>query len=566
MADPTRPLPNLIPQPDGSWAGRTVLTPTAIKTRGLFMLPPSRVVPVIVVPGIMGSNLKRRKNPDTQPGNISKSTEAKKEVLKPGEKAWRPPNGPKDSIMAVYEWKNRDAGLRQKILNGEALEVDDRGDIHLPLDARSYGTTEQEVRERHWGEVHWDSYGNLLFNLQVRLNHSFEMDPLDSVRVVCRHWRNVMDCDPAKWGLRSVDKITEKELEKHAGYYYPVYACGYNWLESCEDSANLLRQRIESTIAFWKKMKRECSKVILVTHSMGGLVARACAKQIPGQILGVIHGVMPALGAPVAYRRIACGTETWSPSNGILDDSKAAATSVILGSRPELTMPVMATSPGPLQLLPNHLYPGPWLHMCMINRVNNKESGRDVVNLPADNPYALYRDMDSWYRLIDPDLVDPAQKYHGDESKVRRAVAKAIDSAESFHRKTLDTYYHPSTYGFYGADPAHKSFGAVRWVAHDPGNGAVFTDANLRGAATAGYRETLGRRVKVEGKTTLDFIPATQDVAGDGTVPMQSGAGPHGKIRQLFEMRGLDHQDAFNDEAALLLTQHLTVKLVQELP
>ena len=35
MADPTRPLPNLVPQPDGSWTGRTVLTPTSLKTRGL---------------------------------------------------------------------------------------------------------------------------------------------------------------------------------------------------------------------------------------------------------------------------------------------------------------------------------------------------------------------------------------------------------------------------------------------------------------------------------------------------------------------------------------------------
>jgi hypothetical protein len=34
----------------------------------------------------------------------------------------------------------------------------------------------------------------------------------------------------------------------------------------------------------------------------------------------------------------------------------------------------------------------------------------------------------------------------------------------------------------------------------------------------------------------------------------------------LFEIAGLDHQDAFNDEAAQLLTQHLVVKLVQELP
>jgi hypothetical protein len=31
-------------------------------------------------------------------------------------------------------------------------------------------------------------------------------------------------------------------------------------------------------------------------------------------------------------------------------------------------------------------------------------------------------------------------------------------------------------------------------------------------------------------------------------------------------MRGFDHQEAFNDENVLMLTQHLVVKLVQEMP
>jgi hypothetical protein len=110
------------------------------------------------------------------------------------------------------------------------------------------------------------------------------------------------------------------------------------------------------------------------------------------------------------------------------------------------------------------------------------------------------------------------------------------------------------------------SFGAVRWVARDPGAGAVFTEANLRKAALMAYRETVGRRVQVEDKTALEFVPARQDVGGDGTVPAQSGAGPRGKIRQLFEIRGIDHQDAFNNEAVLQLTHHLVVKLTQKLP
>ena len=556
MADPTRPLPNLVPQPDGSWTGHTVLTPTALKTRGLFTLPPSKIVPVIVVPGIMGSNLRAATSP------AKKANKA----LSPNEEAWRPPNNLKQDLNAWRTWQKRDPGIRQQVLDGEALEVDNRGDITLPKEARDFGVVEDEARERRWGELHWDSYGSLLCDLYIRLNHTFEMDTLDDKPVLRRHWKSVMDCEPARWGVRSIQKITETELKKHADYYYPVHAFGYNWLESCEDSARHLRERIERIIAFWDQANRVCRKVILVSHSMGGLVARACAKEIPERILGVIHGVMPALGAPAAYRRIACGTEAFSPSNSLKANKEAAFLADVLGNKPELTMPVMATAPGPLQLLPNHLYPQSWLQLCMISRVNNKDVARDVAHLPVGNPYDLYRDMQSWYRLIDLELVDPAKKYHDDPRALERAVKLAIKRAEHFHREALDTYYHPNTYAFYGADLNHKSFGTVRWLARDPGDGAVFTEANVRGAVRTGYGESGGRRVRVEGKTNLDFLPAYQDSAGDGTVPQQSGAGPRGKAKQLFELHGLDHQYAYKDEAVLLLTQHLIVKMVQELP
>jgi pimeloyl-ACP methyl ester carboxylesterase len=554
MADPTRPLPNLVPQPDGSWTGHSLLTPTALTTRGLFTLPPQKVVPVIVVPGIMGSNLRAASSPRRHANK----------VLAPNEEAWRPPNGKIQGVRAAKAWKRRDPATRQLLLDAETLEVDARGDISLPSDARTYGMTEAEVRERWWGEVHWDSYGKLLYDLHVGLNHTFEMDSSDEVRVICRHWKDVMECDPRRWGVRSIDRITEAELEKHADYYYPVYACGYNWLDCCGDSADWLRARIERIIDFWTAHKRECKQVIIVTHSMGGLVARACAKQIPDKILGIIHGVMPALGAPACYRRIACGTEKWSPTNGKLENKSAEFVADILGDVPERTMPVMANSPGALELLPNHLYPKPWLHLTVLNRVNNKDVWRDVVSLPADNPYDLYRDVKSWYRLLDPQLIDPANKYKG-EGAALDAIRKVIDKAERFHRDTLGTYYHPNTRVFYSADPEHLSFGTVRWVARDPANGAVFTDTNLRGAVGVGYAPGGGRRIRVENRTSLRFVPARQDVPGDGTVPQQSGAGPTGNAGQVFDIRGYDHQGAYNNDAILLLVHHLIVKFVQKL-
>lgn len=57
--------------------------------------------------------------------------------------------------------------------------------------------------------------------------------------------------------------------------------------------------------------KRECNKVIIVTHSMGGLVARsACVLHgAEGKVLGVIHGVQPSVGSPAAYWRMKAGFE-----------------------------------------------------------------------------------------------------------------------------------------------------------------------------------------------------------------------------------------------------------------
>jgi len=555
MADPTRPLPSLIPEPDGSWTGHSLLTPTSLTTRGLFTLPPRKVVPVIVVPGIMGSNLRAATSPRKQPNK----------ELSPNEAAWRPPNGTVQGIRAAKAWARRDPATRQKLLDPNTVEVDKEGEISLPVEARTYGMTEDEVRERWWGEVHWDSYGELLSGLQIALNHTFEMESHGEVRAICRHWKEVMACDVTRWGVRSIAPLTEAELEKHARYHFPVYACGYNWLECCSDSANFLRQRVERIIKFWTDHKRECSKVILVTHSMGGLVARACAQQIPDQILGVVHGVMPALGAPACYRRIACGTERWSPSNGRIQNVQAEFVADILGDTAARTMPVMAHSPGALELLPNHLYPQPWLHFTVVSRVNSRDTVRDVVRFHVDNPYDLYRDMTSWYRMFDPVLADPARVHKGELATVD-AIQKVIGKAEQFHRETLGIYYHPNTYVFYCADPDHLSFGSVRWTARDPGSGAVFTEANLRSAERISYGGSGGRRVRVEGRTDMLFLPDRQDVPGDGTVPQQSGVGPLGKVKQVFEVRGFDHQGAYNSEAIQLLTYYLVAKMVQELP
>lgn len=549
------------------------------KLRGEGLVPSNHIIPVIVVPGIMGTNLRARRVP-----RLSRKEDERNKKVAPGGVVWRPPNGMQEGMKAAMAWSDISAANRQQLFDAPTLEVDEGGAIILPDSDDGYVLTEADVRERGWGEVHADSYGPLLHALQTRLNRTFSFDEREKKLIPQQHWKDVMNCDPQKWGLRKFEPLTDDHLKKHAGHYFPVYAVGYNWLEDCGKSSERLEKRILEIIEFWTTVKRRCDKVILVTHSMGGLVARACAKRIPDRIAGVIHGVMPALGAPAAYRRMACGTESSSPDNGPLENLAAAALAKILGETTEKTTAVLATSPGALELLPNHLYPGPWLHVRVITSVGKPQTaGRsmtdtvtdngsvtgDYLHLPSarsPNPYDLYRDMNSWYRLINSALADPSSKYQEYRGGVKEAIRAAIETAEKFHQ-TLGDFYHPNTYAFYGDDQHKRSYGQVRWIAKQrAGSAMVLTSANVGAAHFRGHTPVGQRRVQVEGKAELLFELEQQDARGDGTVPHQSGTGPSGKVKQIFATRGFDHQGSYKHPDMLMLTLRLIVKIVQETP
>lgn len=567
MKEPTRPIPQPTVDRDGSLVAHTVATPTAFKVRARVTIGSRKVIPVIFVPGMMGSNLRARRD----------ATVRKDALLTPGESAWRPPNGSVEGYREAAKWESRSPSVRQRILDPNALEVDPGGALDLP-----FCPLESSVmRERGWGEVHASSYGALLVDLQRHLDRTFQVSPY-GVRQVRHYWKRVMQCEPERWGVRTIDNVTESELEKYSAYQYPVYAFGYNWLESCEIAARQLRKRIDEIKQYWIERKHTCNQVILLTHSMGGLVARACAKLSSAggagaaDIAGIVHAVMPALGAPVAYRRIAYGTEGGNFTNGLADNIKASKFAQIAGETSAETTPVMAISPGVLQLLPNHLYPRPWLLVKTVRSANHREQVRDHLALPDGNPYDFYRDMASWFRMIDPDLADPANRHADAPGGVVRLIRASIDEAERFHTKFLvagngakggiEPYYHPRTYAFYGADKTFKAFGQIQWVAREPYSSRVaLTTGNIRAAKAVAANVGGMREVEVENGLRLQFSIWPQDAHGDETVPVQSGAGPQQYARQVFAMGGFRHQDSFQNDDMLLLTRHLIVKIVQEI-
>lgn len=565
MKEPTRPIPQPTVDRDGSLVAHTVATPTAFKVRARVTIGSRKVIPVIFVPGVMGSNLRARRDLKAR----------QDDMLAPGEAAWRPPNGLIDGFWEARKWAERSPSERQRILDASMLEVDPNGQLDFvpaTFDAA-------QLRARGWGEVHAGSYGTLLIDLQRHLDKTFQVSPQGS-REIRHFWLRVMQSQPESWGVRQVEKITEAELEKYAAYQYPVYAVGYNWLESCEKSARRLRERIDQIKRFWTERKHQCTRVILITHSMGGLVARACARMsAPGDgsapdIAGIIHAAMPALGAPVTYRRIACGTEGGRYTNGFMDNLKAGAVMDMVGESAADTTPVMAVSPGVLQLLPNHLYPKPWLVIKTIRSVNRRDEVRDLLSLPDGNPYDFYRDMKSWYRMIDPDLADPAKRFNDADRSVREVISDAINDAEQFHTSllTLDDgkkgqtpYYHPNTYAFHGADKSLKAYGQIRWVARETSvSSAALTPSDIRNGNLASVSENGARDVRIGQGLQLRFSLWPEDAHGDETVPVQSGAGPTAHIRQMFAPTGVRHQDSVQPEAMRLLIRHLIVKIVQE--
>jgi hypothetical protein len=155
--------------------------------------------------------------------------------------------------------------------------------------------------------------------------------------------------------------LLSDDLIARARFRMPVYACGYNWLDSNIEAAKRLRQRIVDVIKENSHEHSRCSQVILVTHSMGGLVARAC-QQLDGMqeaIAGIVHGVMPSVGAAVAYRRCKIG---------MADEDPAAA--MVIGRTGQEVTAVFAQAPGALQLLPARQYRSGWplLTARLVNR------------------------------------------------------------------------------------------------------------------------------------------------------------------------------------------------------
>jgi pimeloyl-ACP methyl ester carboxylesterase len=536
---------------------------------------PRRVLPIVFLPGIMGSNLRL-------------SAKRQAELKASNNIAWRP-----DRLSESIGLVNATPTIRQLQLDPDETEVDiydpktnptgdpketadqrhDLGRLRFvlsvgidtplltddPPSAANPKTKEIKAKERGWGEIFFSSYRAILEVCEETLNQRWSTG----------HLARVLGASPSRWGAfpdTALDVITEKEHKKAvAGCWFPVHAMGYNWLKSNSESAVVLADRIRALIGKYKQEGYQCEKVILVTHSMGGLVARALVHPSIGglssEVLGIVHGVMPAIGAPAAYKRMRCGFE--EALRGLHPAPK------ILGNFGAEVTAVLANAQGGLELLPSKAYGNEWLVIA--------QNGKELLKLPKQgNPYTeIYRLRDKWFGLLREEWINPAGRLgHGLEK-----TCELLQGAEEFH-DLISGSYHPLSYAHYGADPKQPSWERVVWnldkkqkaegwqdlrIVSDSGKGRLELSKSItppgigaelsKGGIKAGQSIAFG---------VLNVTLGTSSGPGDQTVPMRSADDQlrSGKFSGIFRQIGYEHQGSYDDSGALHATLYSLSKII----
>ena len=526
---------------DGRPLTTTRLTPDSDTSTVAILQPPVVVIPIIFIPGIMGTNLE----------NLD------------GTVVWNPPNmdgvGPiANAVGQLIKYKFTNAAERQTALNPLTTKVYYGGSV----DAEG-AISNELARKRGWGALSRSAYQPMMSRLQKELNKIMEMGKIKAP------WDGDALREPSDYGEQKGQKaLTEDDLKHAANYRFDVWGGGYNWTKSNRDSSLELIDYIEKTVlAHYAKIKEKADKVILVTHSMGGLVARSiCNIHNYSKVLGVVHGVMPATGAAATYHHVRCGYE------GV------AAT--ILGRNAAEVVAVMGNSPGALELIPSAEYNSgkPWLKLGGLTGENPQ--------LPKTDPYEEIYKNRAWYGLIPKEsekLLDPAKINSSasdknseseleDKQSLFTLLDKKIDEVKKFHLDISQKYPKPA-YVTYGDDTEQKTWATVHW------KGDELFDYSAVDAVSDNRKGKISVGTK-DGPIPLAFGEAREP--GDGTVPAASGAAPSDcGVAAIFRQgdqgtgtyvntnkkgksKGYDHQDSYNDIRAQWATLYSIVKIAKD--
>jgi len=468
------------------------------------------VIPVIFLPGIMGTNLKDGK----------------------GKPVWTV----NSNLGVADQWAwglttDGRARKRKQQLDPKKTFVDDGGKLPSNLGHLSPA----EAKKRGWTEISNGFYGEFLGWLEMQLASAYVGQYYSDLGL-----RGELMQEPISEAreLKGLPRLTQDEVNVSYDYEFPVYAVGYNWLRSIQDAAAVLQKRVQQIIAHYARLpyRCKCSKVILVTHSMGGLVARYYSEVNGGRsnILGIVHGAIPATGAAEAYRR---------PKTGVHDK-----TAIVIGRNAAEVTPIFAQSPGALQLLPSIHYGNNWFRIMDVDKA--------MVSLPiAGNESTLYEQIytnrNAWYNVVEDKLINPCDPQ---KKTINQDWANYTDLIEKqvkpFHHD-LSKKYHPNTYVFYGEGSGKKTVGNITWERTQ-----ITSRTSILGnllSSTRSIDENGKGLVLVPDRSQGKPVFATFQLQGpeedgDGTVPKRSGSAPgkHAKKCVAF-LNNFDHASAYDN-------------------
>lgn len=584
----------------GGWAEYTVhLTQTSDAVRHDVKLPPRKIIPVIFLPGVMGSNLrlsKKRQN----------------ELERPDNRSWRPDDmvGIVNEVgLAAFDtdiggwYKNASPAQRQLMLDPNETEVeyyhyteskgrfDPEGKETLAADQRHQNvpdglppipplmgpslrmgqlpnrrsakakreTPAQIARWRGWSEVLFKgAYGQMLTTAESYLNNMLVNDRLNP------NWQRILS-NPRTFGAMNFDTaLTEQDLRKVAACWYPVHAMGYNYLQSNGVSAKVIADRIRGLTSGYQKRGFKCDEVIIVTHSMGGLLARALIHPKYGnllndpsvKVLGIYHNVMPTMGAAASYKRTRFG---FVEGSGSIAEIKGR----VFGIDGENATAILANAPAALELFPGSAYGKAWLKVL-------DGSGREMWSLPNNGRSALdsiyLQPPDKWWRLLNPDWVNPGDV---DEKKGGGIVAviRRLKEAATFI-EDISTTFHPSNcYASFCSSPERPSFGEIVFKVADR---EVWNAKNITLPPVDSWKllsDDARGTLKVQaGSRVLTLTLQAPAAPGDETVPADRSAKQiAGKMFVHGQTKGksYEHQNSYADRDVLASMLYSIVQIAK---
>jgi len=352
----------------------------------------------------------------------------------------------------------------------------------------------------------------------------------------------------------------------------PVYAFGYNWTASNRHAGRLLDHRIAEIIAEHDTAETFCEKVLIVSHSMGGLASRAAMKRggaLSGddienpKVAGAIHVVQPVNGAAAAYKRMRAGFEQGSGIEGYVVYRLLGVTSAKVTA-------VLANAPGGLELLPTKNYR---TNAGDASWMTAHSSGAGLFDrpdgAPAD-PYAeIYRQKDVWWRLVDEAHIDPGGSFGRTRRTPWLSYLENLREAELFHDGLRHASLKDRTYQLVGTGGTtswdrigHRlltrdwlrresslSADAEAEIRRSPGTHAMKTHDDMECTFDVSWTERApGRGPPTQQTTEVIARMDNANASGDGTVPEASGRGLP-SVLGTRQVAGIAHDACFSSGA-----------------